>query len=104
MKDKVTFETGKTYNVMININRGANEKAYVYEPTDEELKSLSYEQLDDSQVWLYDEYVGEKILRTIWKTERQRDELKQRWRDLRSSQNAKRAARRAEKGSVSIRV
>lgn len=105
MKDKVTFETGKTYNVMININRGASEKAYVYEPTDEELKSLSYEQLDDSQVWLYDEYVGEKILRTIWKTERQRDELKQRWRDLRSSQNAKKAERQAElrkQGGVTV--
>ena len=104
MAEKVTFETGKSYNVTIKKEIGASEKAYVYEPTDKELMSLTYENLDTPQVLLWDDYIGEKILRTIWKTQEQRDELKQRWRDLKHSANAKKAARRAEKGSVSIRV
>ena len=105
MKDKVTFETGKTYNVSIDINRGGNDKAYVYDPTDQELMTLTYEELDKSQAWLWDDYIEEKILRTIWKTEQQRDVLKQRWRDLRSSQNAKKAERQAElrkQGGVTV--
>lgn len=105
MKDKVTFTTGKTYNVSIDIDRGGNDKAYVYDPTDEELMSLTYEQLDTPQALLYDDYIEEKILRTIWKTERQRDELKQRWRDLKHSVNAKRAERQAElrkQGKVTV--
>ena len=103
MADKVQFDIGKSYNVKIDINRG-DEKAYVYDPTDQELMSLTYENLDTPQVLLWDDYIGEEILRTIWRTEQQRDELKQRWRDLKSSERAKKAARRAEKGSVSIRV
>ena len=104
MAEKVTFETGKSYNVTIKKEIGASEKAYVYEPTDKELMTLSYTDLDNPQIWLYDDYIEEKILRTIWKTQEQRDVLKQRWRDLKSSERAKKAARRAEKGSVSIRV
>ena len=106
MKDKVTFETGKTYNVSIDIDRGGNDKAYVYDLSDEELIKMSYEDLDNSQAWLFDDYIGEKILRTIWRTERQRDELKQRWRDIKHSQNAKRAERQAElrkRGGVTIK-
>lgn len=96
MTDQVQFATGKVYNVKINLNRGVDDKAYVYDLSDEELIKMSYEDLDNSQAWLFDDYIGEKILRTIWKTERQRDELKQRWRDLRSSHNAKKAERQAE--------
>lgn len=104
MTKSFVVETGKTFNVVIDQNRSGNDKAYVYDLSDEELIKMSYEDLDNSQAWLFDSYIGEKILRTIWKTQEQRDVLKQRWRDLKSSERAKKAARRAEKGSVSIRV
>ena len=99
------FETGKSYNVTIKKEIGASEKAYVYDPTDKELMTLSYTDLDNPQVWLWDDYIGEKILRTIWKTQEQRDVLKQRWRDCKSRENAKRAEKQAElrkQGGVAV--
>ena len=105
MTKSFVVETGKTFNVVIDQNRGENDKAYIHDLSDDELMTLSYDDLDKSQAWLWDDYIGETILRRIWNTERQRDELKQRWRDLKSSQNAKRAERQAElrkQGKVAV--
>ena len=105
MTDRLMFETGKTFNVIINQKKEVDDKAYVYELTDEELMTFKYEDLDKSQAWLWDDYIGEEILRTIWRTERQRDELKQRWGELKKSQKAKRAEKQAElrkQGGVTV--
>ena len=105
MTKSFVVETGKTFNVVIDQNRGENDKAYIHDLSDDELMTLSYDDLDKSQAWLWDDYIGETILRRIWNTERQRDELKQRWRDLKHSANAKRAERQAElrkRGGVTV--
>lgn len=105
MTKKYVVETGKTFNVVIDTKMSENDKAYIHDLTDDELMTLTYENLDKSQVFLWDDYIGEEILRTIWKTQEQRDELKQRWRDLKHSANAKRAERQAElrkQGGVTV--
>lgn len=83
-------------NVVIDTNHKTNSTAGVYELTNEELKKIKYDDLNHSEIWIYDEDLEEERYKRIWNTKEQRDVLKQRWRDLKSSANAKRAERQAE--------
>ena len=99
------IENDYIINVVIDTRPKKSDTVGVYELTDDELNKIKYEDLEHSEIWIYDKNLEEERYKRIWKTERQRDELKQRWRDLRSSANATRAERQAElrkQGGVTV--
>lgn len=90
------IENEHIFNVVINTHAKKDDTIGVYELTDDELKKLRYEDLDHSEIWLYDQELEEERYKRIWRTKEQRDVLKQRWRDIKHREAAAKAERQAK--------